>query len=256
MHPILFEYGPIKIHSFGAMLLVAFLAAMQVARRRAVKFNLPAAGVTDLLFWTLIAGVLGARIGYLVQEIPYYSAHPEKLLTLQFQGLTSFGGVVLGAATAILFARKQKWSVPVVLDVIGPAFLVGHIIGRIGCLLNGCCYGQQCNLPWAIHIHDLLGRYHPAQVYDSLMNLVAVGIILGLERKFRFKPGQVFGLVLVFHGITRMIYEIWRAGATGKLIGGTPFTEAQLAALILCAIGAVSFAAFGRKAVTPVEQAS
>ncbi|MFZ4506361.1 MAG: prolipoprotein diacylglyceryl transferase [Fimbriimonas sp.] len=254
MHPILFEYGVLKIHSFGVMLLIAFFAGLWLAKARAAKLGLPPEGVGDMLFWTLIAGVLGARIAYIIQHVPDYAGHWDRLLTLQFQGLTSFGGVILGGALAIVWARRAKWSVRTMLDVLAPAFILGHIIGRFGCLLNGCCYGAKCELPWAIHIHDLEGRYHPAQVYDSAMNMVVLFAVLQIERRGHFRPGQLFGLVLALHGVTRIVYEVWRAGASSEYLAGSMFTVAQLAALILSLVGVACFFAFSRGRSQVTEQ--
>src|SRR5512137_2508744 len=97
MHPILFEYGFFKIHSFGVMLVIAFFVGLAIARSRAPRFNVDAVKLSDAAVWVLLWGVIGARLFYIAQNLKHYSANPSELITLQFQGLTSFGGVVFGA---------------------------------------------------------------------------------------------------------------------------------------------------------------
>lgn len=238
MHPTLFEIGSFKIPSFGLMVMLGFLAGLWIAARRARRFGIDPSAVTDISFWVLVAGILGARIGYILQEIPYYSKHPNEVLQWQFAGLTSFGGVIAAVIAIWVACRRKGISTLAFLDAAAPGFLAGHIFGRIGCLLNGCCYGGACDLPWGIHVADRAGLYHPAQVYDALMNFATLGALLLVER-VPLRLGQAIGFALFGHGLSRFIYEFWRAGTTSTTIAGLPITEAQIAALITAAIGGV-----------------
>ncbi|MCO5296410.1 MAG: prolipoprotein diacylglyceryl transferase [Fimbriimonadaceae bacterium] len=236
MHPVLFEIFGFKVHSFGLLMLVAFVTALWFARSRARRFGFEPDEVSDIAFWALIAGVLGARIAFIVQEIPFYSQHPEKLLSLQFEGLTSFGGLIFGFLAIVVGCWRRKKPVLAFLDLAGGPMLVGHAIGRVGCLLNGCCYGGVCDLPWAISIEGLPGLYHPAQIYDSFMNLAGLAVLLLVERRGLVR-GRSFGVFLVVHGLARFVYEFWRAGTTSTTIGRSPLTEGHVAALVLVVLG-------------------
>lgn len=255
MHPTLFEIGSFKIPSFGLMVMLGFLAGLWIATKRARRFGIEPSVVTDISFWVLIAGILGARLGYIVQEIPYYSRHPEELFQWQFAGLTSFGGVI-GAVIAVwIVCRRKGISTLTFLDVAAPGFLIGHVFGRIGCLLNGCCYGGRCELPWGISVADRPGLYHPAQVYDALMNLVALAALLLLER-VPLRAGQAIGFTLFGHGLARFIYEFWRAGTTSTTMAGLPITEAQVAALATAVIGIVLWMRGSRTSQAQVSEAA
>ena len=254
MYPVLFEIFGFKVHSFGLLMLIAFGTALLLARSRGPRFGFTHEQISDVGFWALIAGVLGARVAFLAQEIPYYLEHPEKLLTLQFEGLTSFGGLLFGFLAVVVACRRMKKPLWNLLDVLAPAMLVGHIIGRIGCLLNGCCYGGHCDLPWAIHVQGEVGLFHPAQVYDSLMNLGALGLLLFMERR-GLKAGQTFGWFLVLHGAARFIYEFWRAGTTSTTMGSLPITEAHVAALVLVLAGGIILAKSRRNSDQPQPEA-
>src|SRR5947199_424692 len=165
MYPILFKVFGFPIHSYGVMLLIAFFVAVWYGRKRAPKFGLSPGELYDAAFWALILGVLGARIFFIIQEWDHYSKHKEELFSLQFAGLTSFGGVFFGILGLFIWSRIAKKSFVRVLDVIAAPFLVAHAIGRVGCLLNGCCYGGVCDLPWAIHVDHYPQLFHPAQIY-------------------------------------------------------------------------------------------
>ncbi len=258
MYPILFKIGNFPIHSFGIMMMLAFLAGLIIVRKRAPKYGLDAGKVSDMLFWVLILGILGARLAYILQEWDFYAKHPSELWTFKFAGLTSFGGVIAGILTMVVWSKVHKWPVRSLLDVIAPAALVGHAIGRVGCLLNGCCYGGQCSpgLPWGIHVNGIEVPMHPAQIYDSLMVLAAFGFLLWIEKRHLMR-GQLFALGLTLYSLSRFIYEFWRAGTDAQVNAGLasstywgtlPITQAQAMAAVLVIVGLALFVTWRKPA--------
>jgi phosphatidylglycerol:prolipoprotein diacylglycerol transferase len=240
MYPDLFKIPGLNftVHSYGVMLLIAFFVGVWWARKRAPRFGVSPAKVYDAAFWALIFGVLGARVFFIAQEWPHFAANHSELFSWQFQGLTSFGGVVFGVISLFVWSRLAKVSFIRILDVLSAPFLVAHAIGRVGCLLNGCCYGGKCDLPWAIHVANEKGLFHPAQIYDSLMNLAGVFVLLAIERR-GLPYGRSVSIMLILHGTARFIYEFWRAGTTSTYLGKLPITDAQGAALLLALIGTI-----------------
>ncbi|MDR3689395.1 MAG: prolipoprotein diacylglyceryl transferase [Fimbriimonas sp.] len=258
-----FALGPIPIHSYGVMLIIGFLAGMWLVRRRAHLYGFLPDKVIDMGFWALIAGVLGARIAFILQDLPDYLKNPRELFSPQFNGLTSFGGEILAVIAIVLWARRNKYSIVSILDLAAPGYLLGYAIGRVGCFLNGCCYGGVCSpsLPWATKFHDAVGYHHPAQLYDSLMNLAALGVLLWLGRK-KLLPGRMAATMLMLHGFARFVYEFWRAGtddevrrglASSTYWGTLPITQGHAMALALIAIGVVWYFLAGRKAEIPAH---
>jgi phosphatidylglycerol:prolipoprotein diacylglycerol transferase len=247
MYPNLFTIFGLTVHSYGVMLVIAFFVGVWLGRKRAPKYGFTPSQVYDAAFWALIIGIIGARAVFILQEWPHYAAHPNELLTLQFQGLTSFGGVIFGVVGLLVWSRIAKKSFTNLLDLLAAPFLLAHPIGRIGCLLNGCCYGGHCDLPWAIHVPDQPGLFHPAQIYDGIMNLAALGLLLFMEKRGVHR-GQSLSLTLMLHGLARFIYEFWRAGTTSTYMGPLPITDAQAAALLMISIGVALYAWFGHKA--------
>jgi phosphatidylglycerol:prolipoprotein diacylglycerol transferase len=274
MHPILFTFGPfhvggsslgpIQVHSFSVMLILAFLGGLWLARRRAPKFGFEPGKVSDVSMVVLFAGVLGARVLFILQELPYYLQHKDQLFSLQFQGLTSFGALLFGVGVYAWFAWKQKRPFRDVLDMVAPSALLGHAIGRIGCLLNGCCYGVVTTSKIGVHIDDSNILHVPAQLFDSLMAFAAVGILLAIEKRGLHR-GQSFSLFLILYGGTRFIYEFWRAGtveqvnagiASSTYWGNLPITQAQAVAALMVVSGAVMFMVWQRQTAPQQEIAT
>ena len=242
MYPILFKIGTFPIHTFGVMMIIAFLAALWLTSKRAPKFGLTADFVGDAAIGTLFLGILGARVLFIVQELPYYLAHKDQLLSVQFQGLTSYGGILFGALYVAYYAKRKGVELLRMFDLFGPGLLLGHVFGRIGCLMNGCCYGPiaPTGFPLAVHVDGDSALHVPAQAYDSLMTLAGLLLLLALERR-GFRRGQAFGGTLIVYGASRFIYEIWRAGVSSTYMKGLPITEAQAVAILLVAVGAFFF---------------
>jgi phosphatidylglycerol:prolipoprotein diacylglycerol transferase len=262
MYPVLFKIGTFEVHSFGVAMVVAFLLSVTLAQARGPRYGITRAQIGDMAFWAILAGVFGARFLFIVQEWGYFMENPRELMSLQFRGLTSFGGLIFGFGAAMLWAKRKGIPVRNLLDATAPAFLVGHLIGRVGCLLNGCCFGGSCpvSVPWGIHVDSAPGLHHPAQIYDSLMNLAALGAVLAVERRGTLKPGQVTGLAIALHGLARFIYEFWRAGteaqvksgqASSTYWGSLPFTQAQAMAAVLILLGGAMFAFARHRSAVP-----
>jgi len=247
LYPVLFQIGSFKVHSFGVMLVIAFFVGLQIARKRAATRGIDPAKLADAALWVLLWGVLGARLVYILQNVSYYRERPGELLSWQFQGLTSFGAILAGLLYLVYWARKCDYSLRAVLDTVGPAMLIGQALGRVGCLLNGCCYGGICppGFPLGITVHDHPGLYHPAQMYDAAINVGGYFLLLWRERR-GLQLGQAAGLFLVFYNLARFISEFWRAGVTGELVKTLSLTQAQVVSLILMIVGLAIFVRYGR----------
>ena len=248
MRPILFQIGTFPVHTFGVLLMAAFLAAIAMLRGRAARFGTTKDAITDVAFWTVLAGVLGARLLFIAQEWGYYSTHTKELLSWQFQGLTSFGGLIGGGIAAVLVGRRHGIEPRRLLDLVAPSFLLGHAIGRIGCLFNGCCGGAVCPVPapWFGVMGETGKIQYPAQVLDSALNLIGLGFVLLAERK-GLRPLVTTGLVLVAHGLSRFVYEFFRAGTSSSVwvqAGPVPLTQAHAVAFGVMLVG-LGFLAFG-----------
>ncbi|QYK56517.1 MAG: prolipoprotein diacylglyceryl transferase [Fimbriimonadaceae bacterium] len=264
MHPVLFQIGNFPVRTFGVLLVVGVLVATYMAQRRATRHGIAAEKVWDAVIWLVLPGILGARIFYIVQHLDFFTKNPDQLLSLRFEGLTSFGGLAFGFIGLLLWTRREKVSMPVFLDIVGVPVLVAQAIGRVGCLMNGCCYGRPTTEWYGIHIHGLAERHVPAQFTDMVLMLAGAGIIAWVERHRRLVAGQSFSLMLVAYGLSRFFYEFFRAGteeefrmgiASSSYFMGSPITTAQLVSLLMVGIGFVVYVYFQRRQTGTVQTA-
>lgn len=246
MHPELFRIGSFPIKSYGVLLMIGVIVASYMASRRAPRYGLKPDVIWDSLFWMVIPGILGARITFIVQNWSYYSQNTNELFSLQFNGLTSFGGLILGFVGLMVYIKVKKLDPWAIFDSIGVPVLIGHAFGRIGCLLNGCCFGYPCGQHGAfcVHVEGHQGEFLPAQAYDAGICVLIALALIGVEKKWAMKPGSSFFLAVASYGLSRFIFEFWRAGPetapgvfAADLIAGTPITKGQAMALVFVAVG-------------------
>lgn len=231
-------------------MMLAFILASIMAAKRAPKFGIKSEYIQDATLIIVVAGVLGARLTYIALNWKEeFASNPSSALTLKFDGLTSFGSLVFGGIAAAYFCRVKKINIMSFFDALSLPVLVAQAIGRLGCFLNGCCYGTKVlSSPPGVHMHGLEGFYLPAQLYDAGMVLIgALGIYL-LEKKSR-SIGYSFGMMLVFYGTSRYIYEFWRIGASSKNWGSMPFSQAQAMAWVMILGGVLIVINSNRKGI-------
>jgi len=187
MHSILFRIGPFPIYSYGFMLMLAFLAATAVAARLGRQRGIQPESIFDLTAFILVSAIIGARALYVALGWSYFQEHPDRIWRLWEGGLSFHGGLVGGLLAGIVYCRRRGLSFLRMGDVVAPGVALGYSIGRIGCFLNGCCYGGPTNLPWACRFHDppitgpLTPPSHPTQIYASIVNLGVQA--LGIRRE-------------------------------------------------------------------------
>jgi len=142
MHPILVKIGFLRIYSYGVMMVIAFLAASYFLSREARARGMHSEAVFDLAFTSFVWAIIGARFFYVALHPAYYFQHPLDIIKLHRGGLVFFGGAIFGiiAGSMVIARKKLPWRQT--LDLFSPYIALGHAIGRIGCFLNGCCYGK------------------------------------------------------------------------------------------------------------------
>jgi phosphatidylglycerol:prolipoprotein diacylglycerol transferase len=162
--PKLFPEG-MPIRGYGVMLLAGILAGVGMAVHRAKQVGLDTERLLSLAIWMVISGVIGARLFYVIEywdESFAGRSLGETLLeiaNIPEGGLVIYGGLVGGAVGFTMWARRYRWPLLATADLVAPSLLIGLALGRIGCLLNGCCYGGQTDWPWAVTFPQLSSRY-------------------------------------------------------------------------------------------------
>ncbi len=221
MHPIAFQLGPITIHSYGVMIALAFLAGLWTATLRARRENISAEKIADATLWLMVGAIIGARFVYVTTYWrEEFADRPfSEVFMVQHGGLVFYGGFIGAAVAGAIYIRWKKMPPWKTADVLAPSIALGSVFGRIGCLLNGCCYGRPTDAPWAItftnpQARDLSGTpldvpLHPTQIYDALLNLILYLFLAWLFRRKKF-DGQIFATYLLCYAVTRSITEYFR----------------------------------------------
>ncbi|MEX0725062.1 MAG: prolipoprotein diacylglyceryl transferase [Planctomycetaceae bacterium] len=259
----------LPIYGYGFMLFVAFVAGGWLATGRAKSVQMDPNWIWDAGLWMFVGGIFGARLFYCVQypKIVFGGKSGLPLLLAFFDlpsgGIVLYGGVIGGGIAFFLFCHRKKISPLKLADVLAPSVFVGLMFGRIGCLLNGCCFGDRCELPWAIEFakgsvpYDvLLSRgfltgaeratfpLHPTQVYSAI-NALFLAILLTVYYPRRSRDGAVLALGWIIYPVTRFMIEFLRGDEMGKF--GTSFTIAQWVGVGLFVSGLVFWQMISRQ---------
>ncbi|MDP2938217.1 MAG: prolipoprotein diacylglyceryl transferase [Candidatus Omnitrophota bacterium] len=227
MYPEICKIGPLIIYSYGLMLAIAFLVSSTLAVFQAKKQNINPDIIFNFCFIVFVSGIIGARILYIIENINYYLKEPLEIIILARGGLSWFGGLFLGFLFGIVYLKKRKLSLYRILDLMSPFVALGQAIGRVGCLLNGCCFGRIAKFGIYFPAHNLV--LIPTQIYSSLA-LVFIFVFLRFLQGRPHKEGEIFFAYLLFYSIKRFFIEFWRADNEIILFGLTLF---QLISIVI-----------------------
>ncbi len=240
MHPILLKLGPITLYSYGVMLVVAFLTATWFATRAAHQVPLPfrainAEPLVDFISFSLLGGIVGARLFYIALQWDYFKQFPQELPAIWHGGLVWYGGFLGGLVAGWWYVRAQRLNFLRVLDQFIPFGAFAHAIGRIGCFLNGCCYGRPtqswCGVRFPGHPEPLI----PTQLIEAAGLLLLFLMLRRLQRpSLLSRTGWIFGSYLIGYGTLRFGVEFFRGDQTPFWCG---MTLQQLVSLGIIFVG-------------------
>jgi phosphatidylglycerol:prolipoprotein diacylglycerol transferase len=240
MQQILFRVPGLglPVFGFGLMLTLALFASLYLAEWRARREGLGDVPVDLLAIWLLVGGLIGARLFFIIE---YWGSLKSfwDIFKIWEGGIVFYGCIIGGAIGVLLFRHRHPFPLRPMVDVIAPALAIGVAFGRLGCFLNGCCYGDLCHLPWAVTfpkesspwIHQVkLGLIpeaahrslpvHPTQLYSSLDGLILL-LLLTAFYPLRRRDGEVMALLMVTYPITRFLIEQLRSDEPAIVFGLT-----------------------------------
>ena len=227
----MFSIGPLTIYFFGFMIAIGATVGFIIFSREAKKQGLDHKLLMDGAMYSLIGGIIGARIIYILIYNPaYYFANPLKILSVHEGGLSIHGGILAGLIVGYWFLKKNKLPVWKTLDIVSPALILAQGISRIGCDVFG---GPISNaLPWGVEVY---GEYlHPAQAYEFLLDYLLFGY-LWLRLKKPAYSGQVFIHYLIGFMVIRGIVEFTRLN---PMVFG-PFSVSHVMSFVGIIIGLI-----------------
>ncbi len=252
MHPELVRIGPIVISSYGLMLALAFLAGIGIANHLAQKRGIATEDVVNLSFVVMISAIIGARLLYVLFHLNEFSGRwlytfipIQRDGTIGLSGLILLGGVGGAVLAGAVYLWKKKLPIWKFADSVAPALAFGIFIGRIGCFLNGCCFGKACRFPWGVKFPSnsyagmMMGivPIHPTQLYASFYGLLIFGVLLWIERRQPF-DGFLAAIFLILYGIGRFVIDFFRFYESQMfVVYGLDFNQVVSLVMILGGIG-------------------
>jgi phosphatidylglycerol:prolipoprotein diacylglycerol transferase len=221
MHPVLLRIGSFTIYTYGFFAALAMLTALWFILYQSGKWQLPAEQIMNLFFYSIIAGLVGARLFYVVLNLPAFIADPLEVFKVWNGGLVFYGGFLTGLAFVVVYIRYNRLPAGKIMDMIAIGMPLAHGVARIGCFFAGCCYGKPSDQPWAVAFTnpETLARplgvpLHPTQLYSSLGNLLIFLVLLLISRTGRFS-GRLIFIYLLTYGLFRTFVEIFRGDKRG-----------------------------------------
>ncbi len=210
MYPILLDIGIITIHSYGFILALAFIVAIFIFLREARRNDIDQETILELSIVILISAVIGARLGHILLDLEYYRTYPSQVFNISRGGLVFHTGLIASIISGSIWCYFRRLSPMRIADIVAPSIPLGYAIGRIGCFLNGCCYGIKTEVPWAfpLYVVDRFPR-HPVQLYSAFFGIIIFTIIWKYRDKSLF-PGYLLFLYIGLYSIARFLVEFVR----------------------------------------------
>jgi phosphatidylglycerol---prolipoprotein diacylglyceryl transferase len=240
--PTVLTIGHVHINWYSIIIALAIMASIGVAVWEAKRKGLPSQLIPNLAPWVVLGGLIGARLFHVIDHWPYYAANPVQIAAIWQGGLAIWGALAGGATAAVIYSKLKRFPFLQLADVLVPALLVGQIIGRFACIIDGDAVGGVTNLPWGFiytNPHAMIpgGLYgiplHPYPVYDQLWNLLGLGLALKLRYRFKIN-GLLFMSYLSIYAVGRLVFSFVRQ----ENIWFWDLQEAQVIAVAILVIAA------------------
>jgi len=241
VHKVALQLGDFTLYWYGVLVALGFLAGLWTATRRGLRDGLPGERLADLGLWLMVGAIVGSRLFFVISywREDFASKPLWEIFMIRRGGLIFYGGLVGASLACVFYVRARRLPLWKVADALAPSIALGYVFGRLGCLMNGCCYGRACDLPWAIHFPNDHSTYpqgvHPTQLYEALMNLGLYGALAWLYRRKQF-DGQIFAAYLIGYAALRSMGEFLRGDYAVRYLGGWA-TPAQLFGIVVLAAG-------------------
>jgi phosphatidylglycerol:prolipoprotein diacylglycerol transferase len=256
---IAFQLGPVVIRWYGILMATAIVVGLWVGYREARRAGLPADDIISVGQWSILVGLVGARLYEVAFNWEYYGRFPSKIVAVWEGGLAMHGGLIVGPLFGVWLARR--WRLPVLrgLDVVGPSMVLGQAIGRWGNFFNEEAFGRPTDLPWKLYIspeHRPLGYaqfeyFHPTFLYESIWDFaVFLMLIWWLRSRLRSYPGALFFAYVGLYSIGRFFIEAIRLDSFW--LG--PWRVPQLASVLGIIVAVAGIAWAKRRATAPAAR--
>jgi len=238
------QVGPLFFHIYGMVIAIGILVAIGLSRRRWAATGRDPGELEQPLFWGVVAGFIGGRLGYVSTHLASFEGRPWAVLAIWEGGLALYGGLTLGILTGLFVARRKGLPVLRAIDAVIPGIPLAQAFGRWGNYFNQELYGTPSTLPWALRVEPEHRRvpytgfetFHPTFLYESLYNLGVVAFLLWLSSKRRLRPGSLALCYGVLYGTGRFLLELLRTDTVWRAFGLSRNAYVSIAVVTLCAV--------------------
>lgn len=247
INPVAFSIGNFHVYWYGIIIAAGFLLALIYASFSCKKMNIDINRLFDVVIVGLIAGVIFARLFYVVfYPGDKYWKNPLEIFQIHDGGLAIYGGIIGAVVFGSLMAKLRKLKVTAVLDIAALGFLIGQCVGRWGNFINQEAFGSATELPWGMHSENTAavvdGNVHPCFLYESLLCLLGFVLLHFFTCRFRRYDGQTFLLYIVWYGACRFFIEGLRTDSL--IIPGTSLRVSQVIAAACVVAGIILLVLF------------
>lgn len=241
LKPVLFSIFKLNVYGYGTMMAIAIFVALLLLEYRSKKRNYDEDSILNMSIITIICGILGGKLLYLITEIKNIAQNPDILKNIG-AGFVIYGAIIGGALGVFYYSKRKKWNVFKVFDLVIPSVALAQGIGRIGCFLSGCCYGKATTLPWGVEFKNSLYApsgvlRHPTQIYSSIFDILLAVFLLQYDKKKR-KEGRVFALYVIIYSVGRFLVEFLRDDPRGSV---GVFSTSQFISIITLVFGVILY---------------
>lgn len=215
------ELGFIQIKWYSFFILVAIISAYIIIIKEAKKKKIPEEFISNLFFYGIIIGIIGARLYYVLFNLSYYLKYPEEIIMIWNGGLAIHGGIIATLVFLLIYSKKKNMNPLLLTDIIAVALLLAQSIGRWGNFFNGEAYGRVVSLSFLKKLHlpnfIIKGMYidgmyrEPTFLYESILSCIGFLVIILIRKKKKIKTGTLTGLYLLWYGVERLIIESFRS---------------------------------------------
>ncbi len=247
MNKIAISMGPFEITWYSVCIFIGILFAWFIISKEAKRNNIPPTFVTNLIFWCVVFGILGARIYYVLFNLDYYTANPEQIIKIWNGGLAIHGGMIAGLITMVIYCKKYRVNILKMLDIVVPGLILAQGIGRWGNFFNSEAHGGIVSKAFleSLHLPEFIIKgmhisghyYHPTFLYESLFCIIGFFVLVGIRSLKSTKLGNTTAIYLIWYGIVRFFVESLR---TDSLMLAN-LKMAQIVSVLMIVTGIIMF---------------
>ena len=218
---ILFDLGIVKIRWYSFLILMAIAVAYLIVSKEAEKKNLKENDIINMAFYGIIIGLIGARAYYVLFNLGYYLMHPIEIIMIWNGGLAIHGGLIAALIFLIIYTRKKKINILLLLDIVVVGLIIAQAIGRWGNFFNSEAFGRIVEKSYLESLHipqfvikgmDIMGYYRePTFLYESVLSVIGFIVLILVRKIKRIKTGTLTSIYLMWYGMARLLIEAHRA---------------------------------------------